>query len=150
MAKHDVSLERVDESFHFVAKDSQGFEIHMDDASTREDGIGLGTSPMQLLLIALGGCSGIDLASILGKGRRRIDRLSIDVSGVRPDGVAPALFSDIHVVFRVDGDVDEPRVRRAVQLSLGKYCSVAKILEHTARITAAYVVNGVQYAWNPG
>ncbi|MBO6576145.1 MAG: OsmC family protein [Rhodothermales bacterium] len=149
MATLKVAVERRDDSFHFVGTNEQGVEVHMDDASERADGIGLGASPMQLLLVALGGCSGIDLASILSKGRLQIDRIHIDIQGDKPDGVAPSLFERIHVVFHVDGDVDEKRVSRAVDLSLGKYCSVAKTLEPTATITASYVVNGVSHDWEP-
>ncbi|MFT5144641.1 MAG: putative redox protein [Rhodothermales bacterium] len=147
MGKIDVRIDRVDDSFHFVGKNAQGIEVHMDDASERPDGVGLGMSPMQLLLIALGGCSGIDLASILGKGRQPVQGLSVEVSGVKPDGVAPSIFEDIHVTFRVDGPVELGRVARAVELSMGKYCSVAKTLELTATLTASYVVNGEEHAW---
>lgn len=149
MARLEVSLERVDDTFHFVGQNPQGIKVHLDDASSRPDGIGLGMSPMQLLLIALGGCSGVDLASILGKGRQKVDSLSIEVRGDKPDGVAPSLFESVHVTFRVDGEVDADRVRRAVDLSLGKYCSVSKTLEPTAEITASYVVNGTSYEWEP-
>lgn len=147
MGRIEVSLKRVDDTFHFVGANDQGIEVHLDDASERPDGVGLGMSPMQLLLIALGGCSAVDLASILGKGRQPIDDLSIDVAGVKPDGVAPSLYETIHITFRIEGDVDVSRVARAVDLSLGKYCSVAKTLEPTAKITASYVVNGTSYAW---
>jgi putative redox protein len=147
MGRIDVALKRVDDTYHFVGSNDQGIEVHLDDASERLDGQGLGMSPMQLLLIALGGCSAVDLASILGKGRQTVDNLAIDVSGVKPDGVAPSLYETIHITFRVDGDVEVSRVARAVDLSLGKYCSVAKTLEPTASITASYVVNGTSYAW---
>ena len=114
MATIDIAIERVDETFHFEATNGQGIKVHMDDASERPGGIGLGVSPMSLLLMALGGCSGIDMASILGKGRNQIDRLAIEVSGDKPDGVAPSLFSDIRVRFLVDGDITPDRVERAV------------------------------------
>ncbi len=150
MGRIDVSLKRVDDTFHFVGANDQGIEVHLDDASERPDGLGLGMSPMQLLLISLGGCSGVDLASILGKGRQPIESLSIDVSGVKPDGVAPSLYETIHITFRIEGRVDVSRVARAVDLSLGKYCSVAKTLEPTATITASYEVNGTTYSWEQG
>ncbi|NNE70919.1 MAG: OsmC family protein [Rhodothermales bacterium] len=145
----EVTLNRVDDTFHFVGENPQGIQVHLDDATSRPDGVGLGMSPMQLLLISLGGCSGVDLASILGKGRQKVDALRIEVRGDKPDGVAPSLFNAVHVTFRVDGEVDPDRVKRAVDLSLGKYCSVSKTLEPTATITATYVVNGTAYEWEP-
>lgn len=149
MGTINVVVERRDDSFHFVGSNEQGIEVHLDDPSSRPDGQGVGMSPMQMLLVSLGACSGIDLASILGKGRQQVDGLRIRITGKKPDGVAPSLYEHIHVVFEVDGPVDPSRVERAVDLSLGKYCSVAKTIEPTAEITAAYVVGGKEYPWSP-
>lgn len=63
--------------------------------------------------------------------------------GQKPAGVAPSPFQTIHLSFRFEGDLEEKKVRRAIDLSLGKYCSVAKTLEETARISYDFSVNGV-------
>jgi putative redox protein len=97
---------------------------------------------MQLLMMAIGGCSGVDLVSILQKGRQRIDSFTIDVTGTKPDGVAPSVYETVEVHFNLEGDVDPSRVHRAIELSLGKYCSVSRILEKTADISYRYTVNG--------
>ena len=144
-----ATLRRLDDGFHFEAANANGLTVHIDDASSAEDGVGQGVGPMEMLLMALGGCSGIDLVSILKKGRQRIDTFDIELDGVKPTGPGPSLYQHIHVHFILTGDLDPEKVRRAVDLSLGKYCSVAKTLEKTARITAAFSVNGTRYEWTP-
>lgn len=143
-----VRLERLDEAFHFRATNAHGHTVDMDDASSSEDGRGKGVGPMELLVMAAGGCSGIDVVSILQKGRQRIDTFAIEVEGAKPTGVSPSLYQHIHLHYILTGDLDPARVRRAVALSLGKYCSVSKTLEKTARITASCTVNGERFdAW---
>ncbi|MGA0254692.1 MAG: OsmC family protein [Rhodothermales bacterium] len=138
----NVHLERQAAAFHFKATNADGHSIDIDDGTAYEDGKGHGVGPMQLLMMAIGGCSGVDLVSILQKGRQRIDSFTIDVTGTKPDGVAPSVYETVEVHFNLEGDVDPSRVHRAIELSLGKYCSVSRILEKTADISYRYTVNG--------
>jgi putative redox protein len=138
----NVHLERQAAAFHFKATNADGHSIDIDDGTAYEDGKGHGVGPMQLLMMAIGGCSGMDLVSILQKGRQRIDSFTIDVTGTKPDGVAPSVYETVEVHFNLEGDVDPSRVHRAIELSLGKYCSVSRILEKTADISYRYTVNG--------
>ncbi len=142
MAIVNVHLERQEADFHFKATNAQGQSIDIDDGTAYEDGKGNGVGPMQLLMMAIGGCSGVDIVSILQKGRQQIDAFSIDVSGEKPDGVAPSVYETVEVHFNLDGDIDPARVKRAIELSLGKYCSVSRIIEKTAEISYRYTVNG--------
>ncbi|MDA0379472.1 MAG: OsmC family protein [Bacteroidetes bacterium] len=139
-----VHLERQQADFHFRATNADGLSIDIDDATAYEDGKGHGVGPMQLLMMAIGGCSGVDVVSILQKGRQEIDSFSIDVQGRKPDGVSPSVYERIDVHFHLTGAVDPAKVQRAVDLSLGKYCSVSRILEKTATIAYRFTVNGVE------
>ena len=139
-----VHLERREADFHFRATNAAGHSIDIDDATAYEDGKGHGVGPMQLLMMAIGGCSGVDIVSILQKGRQQIDSFSIDVQGRKPDGVSPSVYEHIEVIFHLNGQVDAAKVQRAVDLSLGKYCSVSRILEKTATIAYRFTVNGVE------
>jgi putative redox protein len=96
---------------------------------------------MQLLLAAIGGCSTIDIVSILQKQRQPLEDISITVDGEREPNVEPSLFQTIHVHYVLKGDLDEEKVRRAVDLSMQKYCSVAKTLEKTAHITYDFEIS---------
>ncbi len=140
-----VTVERLDDSFHFRATNAEGCHVDMDSIPDRE-GEPRGAGPMQLLLMALGGCSGMDVVMILQKARQRIDSFSIEVSGERTSRGQATPYSSVHATYRLSGDLDPRRVHRAVQLSVEKYCSVAKTMETLASITYTCVVNGEEYA----
>lgn len=93
-------------------------------------------TPMEMVLVALGGCTGADVWSILQKKRQRVTGYEIEVSGVRRDE-HPRIYTAIDVVHRVRGRGVDPRaVERAVELSETKYCSVSAMLAASARITS--------------
>lgn len=131
-------LRRRNDGVHFVAETDGGGRVPI-DGSPAVGGQGLGARPMELLLAALGGCSGIDVVGLLGKQRQRVDDLTITVEGERAPG-EPAVFTAIRVHFAVRGPSDERAVARAVALSMEKYCSVARVLEASAAISHTYTV----------
>ena len=145
-----VTISRQESDFHFQAKNEAGLSVDMDNASSHEDGIGNGASPMQLVLVALGGCSGIDVVSILKKGRQEIRRFAMEVVGEKPDNVAPSVYSDVFVHYVLEGDLDPVRVRRAIELSQEKYCSVAAMLNQSVNIRYDFELNGEQFAESTG
>ena len=131
-------VRRRNDAVHFVAETGSGGRVPIDGSPTI-GGQGLGARPMELLLSALGGCTGIDVVGILAKQRQPVEDLPVTVEGERGPG-EPAVFTRIHVHFAVRGPTDERAVARAVELSMEKYCSVARTLEHTAAIEYAYTL----------
>jgi len=96
--------------------------------------------PMELLLLGIGGCSSIDVISILKKARQKVDDCEISVTAERHDGV-PAYYTKIHCLFTVTGkNLSEKQVKRAVDLSFDKYCSVSFMLREKAEITWGYEI----------
>ena len=92
------------------------------------------SSPVEVLLLAAAACSGADVVPILEKMRIVLRSLDVDVEGTRREE-HPRRFTAIHFRFRVSGDgVDEAKVRRAVDLSLEKYCSVMASLAPDIRV----------------
>ncbi|MCU0224586.1 MAG: OsmC family protein [Acidobacteria bacterium] len=92
-------------------------------------GAGAGPSPMQLMLPALGGCSGIDVVAILEKMRVAVTGLSISVDGVRRDRPFPKIYAKIDVLYTVRGlEVPAKAVEDAIRLSRDRYCSVTAML----------------------
>ncbi len=90
-----------------------------------------GPKPMELLLFALGSCSGVDVVSILQKMNFKLDSVKIEIQGTRAEGF-PKKFTGIHMVFKISGaDLKLERLNHAVDLSLAKYCSVAGSLNAT-------------------
>lgn len=95
----------------------------------------LAPSPMEGVLISLGGCSSVDVVSILKKARQKVSACCVKLDGTRADSV-PALFEKIHLHFVITGtDVTAKHVERAVALSAEKYCSVALMLNAKVNIT---------------
>lgn len=88
-----------------------------------------GPSPMDAVLLAVGGCMAIDVVMILQKGRVPLDELSIEVEGDRREGT-PRHFTSVRMRYRISGPAEEHRgrVERAVQLSRDRYCSVLHTL----------------------
>ena len=134
-----VEINRIDQDFHMEAVNEVGNKIHM-DAGPRDGGHELAFRPMQLLLAAFGGCSAIDLIGILRKQREPLQDLKITVTGEREQGVVPSLYTEVHAHFRLFGNINREKAERAVQLSVDKYCSVAKTLEKTARVSHSFEI----------
>jgi putative redox protein len=95
----------------------------------------LAQSTMESVLISLGGCSSVDVVSILKKARQDIIGCTVEINGTRVDSV-PKLFEKIHLRFVISGsEISEKHVERAVNLSADKYCSVALMLNKAVSIT---------------
>ena len=134
-----IELERLNDAYHFRSKNEDGCTIET-DGSPDIGGENKGFRPMQLLLAAVGSCSSIDIISILKKQKQPLEDLKVAIDGKRESGQVPSLFTGIHLHFKIFGDVDETKAKRAIDLSLDKYCSVAKTLEKTATITSSFEI----------
>ncbi len=143
-----VSLKRLDDKYHFLGTNAAGNTLHL-DTGPEEGGSGQGVGPMQAVIMALGGCSGIDIVSILKKQREDLAAFDTEITYERAENETPALFTRIHVHYIFSGDLNPDKVRRAVDLSINKYCSVARILEKTAPITVTWSINGQDFALTP-
>ena len=122
-----IELSRVHGDFGFEAKDENGHTLRM-DSSPESGGENFGVRPMQSLLMALAGCSAIDVLTILKKQRQEVTDYKMVINGSREVGKEPSLWQDIDIEFHIYGDVDEDKAYKAAELSIGKYCSVAATL----------------------
>ncbi len=122
-----IDINRTGGDYGFEAKDAKGHIIKM-DTSPENGGINFGVRPMQVLLMGLGGCSGIDIVSILKKQRQVVEGFSMKIEGGRFAGKEPSLWEKIHIVFELKGNIDPEKARKACELSVEKYCSVAETL----------------------
>ena len=107
-----------------------------DGPSATVDGDGRAApSPVVALLMAVAGCSGSDVVSILEKMRVKLARFTIEVTGIRRDD-HPRRFVNLHLVFNLAGEgLDEAKASRAIELSLTKYCSVIHSLAPDIELT---------------
>jgi putative redox protein len=117
----------------FVGQNSAGGTIPM---GPFEGKVGIG--PMQLLLVAIAGCTGEDIVSILQKKRVKLTDMQIKVRGERADDY-PKIWTHIHIIYSIWGDDVKPKdVEQAIELSENKYCSVGLMLGKSSRITSEY------------
>jgi len=123
-----------DGGMKFVGRGESGHEVWM-DASAKAGGADKAARPIEVLLSALGGCTGMDVISILRKMRTEPDALRIEIVGERAKG-HPTHFTRIHLTYVVSGDVTKEKIEKAIELSLTKYCSVANTLAGVAEITS--------------
>ncbi len=122
-----IELTRVEGDFGFEAKDANGHMVKI-DSNPESGGVNFGVRPMQLLLMGLGGCSGIDIVSILKKQRQTIEGFDMKIEGEREAGVEPSLWKTVNIIFELKGNIDIDKARRACALSVDKYCSVAETI----------------------
>ena len=111
------------------------------DAAPENGGDNQAPRPTELLLHAVAGCTGIDIVSILEQMRLTLTSFEMDIEGERADD-HPRRFTTISIHYRLEGDLPEDKVRRAIALSKDKYCSVSQSLN--AEIEVYYSINGVR------
>ncbi len=139
-----MQLHRNQNDYGFTATDSGGNNLSI-DIPAAQGGNGQGFRPMQLLLAGLGGCSAVDIVSILKKQKQQIKDFSIDIDGERQKGKEPSLWEEVQITFQLTGEIDPAKAHRAVELSMNKYCSVAATLRLAgATLQWKVAVNGVE------
>ncbi len=117
----------------FVGKNPKGGTVQMGMLNERP-----GVSPMELILVGLAGCTGVDIVDILQKKRQPLQALKVNVRGKRREE-HPKIFTEIEVTYLIWGEGIEPNaVERAIQLSEEKYCSVSGMLRSAAQIKLTY------------
>ena len=136
-----IQIKRIDSDFMMEAVNDTGNTLRM-DGSESIGGHNGGMRPMQLLLTAVGGCSAIDVITILKKQRQDIHSFEVDVDGDSVKTDDHSVYKTIEIAFKMTGTIDPEKARRAAELSFTKYCSVSKALEFSSEITYSLYVNG--------
>lgn len=121
----------------FIGWDEAGHGVVM-DATTAHHGDGSGARPLELVLYALGGCTGIDVVGILEKQRYRIDDFELHVSAQQREE-QPKIYDKVHIEYVLTArGLDPHHVERAIRLSEDKYCSVRGMIAPGTEITSSY------------
>jgi putative redox protein len=136
-----IKINRLNEDFHMEATNDEGARLEM-DGSNDIGGQNLGMKPMQLLLAAVGGCSTIDVLVILKKQKQKVRSFSVEVEADKEKVGDYSLYKNVCLHFIIEGELDPAKAKKAIELSLDKYCSVAKTLEPTTTVTYTLTVNG--------
>ncbi|WP_323703128.1 OsmC family protein [Mammaliicoccus sp. Dog046] len=122
----------------FKAQSQFGHEI-ISDASTENGGDDNGPSPVELMLSGLAGCTGIDVINIMKDRLVDVTEFTITVDDEREDSTSRAV-KHVTLIFDIEGDVDLKKLKRAIKLSVDKYCTVAHSLKAT--IEPKLIFNG--------
>lgn len=133
-----ITLNRINDDYLFECTNAAGNKIIIDNTSQPD---AKGVSPMETVLMAVAGCSGIDIVSILKKQRQVIEGFSAEVEGerIRVDEAKP--FRSILVKFFLQGVIDPKKAHKAAELSFKKYCSVSKTFEPNVTVSYEVFVN---------
>lgn len=127
-----VSLKSGDTLNSFVARNEKGHEVRL-------SGDGSAAGPMESVLMAVAGCSTIDIVMILEKMRQPLENIEVEVEAERREEI-PRTFTKIKMHYKLHGKLKEKKVEQAINSSLDKYCSVSKMLEKAAEITSSYEI----------
>lgn len=101
--------------------------------------------PMELLLVGLASCSSIDVLQIFNKQKISVEDYKVTVDANREEGAIPSVFTEICIHFEFTGDIPLAKAKRAIQLTIDKYCSVAAILKPTTQLTTRLTLNQTSY-----
>ena len=125
------------DGLRFAASTGSGHQLILDDAAGDA-----GPRPAELLLVSLAGCAAMDVASILRKKRQVVDRYEVRIHGVQRDALHPHVFERIDVLHVIAGSsIDPEAVRRAIELSATRYCTVgSNLAAGVAEIHHAYLI----------
>ena len=125
----------------FRAIGGSGYQIRLDNPAGPQGG-----SPMELVALASAGCTASDVISILQKKQQKVAEFEVNIVGIRAAD-HPKVFTEIELEYVVTGqNIDPKAVERAIELSLTRYCSVNKMLEHSVKINQRYRIVEVEPA----
>jgi putative redox protein len=133
-----LSLDRINDAIQFRGTNGN-YDVTIASSDDQE-----GISPMEMAALSVVGCSSIDILMILEKQQQEIEDFHAEVDAERADE-PPRVFTALHLHYAFDGNVEPDKVRRAINLSLDKYCSVSNMVDQTAAITYDFSVNGERF-----
>lgn len=133
-----IELSRVNAPFHYEACNENNIIVNMDSKSD-ENPQPKGASPMELVLMGLGGCASIDLGIILNKQKQVLEAYKLVITATRDTTPAKA-FKSIKMDFKLFGQINKLKAEEALDLTLNKYCSVALSLSKNIDIEYTYEI----------
>ncbi len=139
MSKSELNTQWVD-NYTFISTNEDNQSVVMDSPASKGDEK-IGPLPMEMVLMGLSACAGIDVKLILSKAKQNFNDIQVKVSADRREEI-PRIYTDINLHFIVTGtELSEKQVARAIKLSAEKYCSVSHMLQDTVNITHSYELN---------
>jgi putative redox protein len=134
MVQAKLHLATIEHGRQFVGESGSGHAVVLDDAHGNT-----GVKPIELALLALGGCTAFDVIAILRKMRQRVTGYAVELDAEQRDD-PPNVFTRVRIVHKLRGCVDPEALKRAIHLSESKYCSVSAMIAKTAQIDTSFEI----------
>ncbi|MGA8183146.1 MAG: OsmC family protein [Terriglobia bacterium] len=134
MLQAKLHLTTVDEGRQFVGQSGSGHNVVMDDAHGNT-----GAKPIELALLALGGCTAFDVVGILRKMRQRVTGYDVELKAEQCSE-PPTVFTRVTIKHKLRGCIKPEMVQKAIHLSETKYCSVSAMISKTAKIETTFEI----------
>lgn len=134
MIQAKLHLTTVEEGRQFVGQSGSGHNVVMDDAHGNT-----GVKPVELALLALGGCTAFDVIGILRKMRQHVSAYDVELQAEQhPE--PPTVFTRVTIKHKLRGRIDPKALKKAIHLSESKYCSVGAMIGKTAQIDTCFEI----------
>ncbi len=134
MVRGKLHLTTVEDGRQFVGESPAGHTVVMDDTKGNT-----GPKPIELALLALGGCTAFDVIGILRKMRQHVTGYDVELSAEQREET-PKVFTQVTIIHKLRGSVDPEAVKKAIHLSESKYCSLSAMIGKTATIDTRFEI----------
>lgn len=134
MLQAKLHLTSIEEGRRFVGESGSGHEVVMDDAQGNT-----GAKPIEMALLALGGCTGFDVIAILRKMRQRVTGYQVELQAEQQEE-PPTVFTRVTIRHKLQGCIKPEALKKAIHLSESKYCSVSAMIGKTAKIDTTFEI----------
>ena len=135
----NISLKRVNDTVRFEATNARGHKVLI-EGSKNIGGEDLAPSPTEYLVMSHAACTAIDVVELLKKMRQPLTHLEIESESERAQDQVPKLFTHIHLHYKIYGNVKKAKAEKAISLSIEKYCTVSRMIDHIAKITHSFEI----------
>ena len=132
-----IHLKRVNDIVRFEASNERGHTVLIEGGKS-VGGEGLAPYPTELFMMSQASCTAIDVVELLKKMRQPLQHIEIELDGQRAQDQVPKLFTHIHMHFKLYGDIQSSKADKAISLSVEKYCTVTKMIDHIAKVTYSF------------
>lgn len=134
-----ITLRRVNEGVRFEASNERGHTVLI------EGGPGIGApgevpSPTELFIMSQAACTAVDIVELLKKMRQPLVHLEIETTATRALDQIPRIFTNIHLHYKIYGDVKPEKADKVISMSIEKYCTISKMIDKVATITYTFEI----------
>ncbi len=134
-----IYLKRVNDAVRFEASNERGHTV-MVEGGRSVGGEDQAPYPTELFMISQAACTAVDVIDLLRKMRQPVQHLEIELDGQRAQDQVPKLFTEIHLHYKLYGDIQSSKADKAISLSIEKYCTVTKMIDQVAKITYTFEI----------